>query len=70
MDDTKTRDSHEPPDRREAAKHQVRLPGFITDADIGLGDAVTRATTYLGIRPCGGCKRRASALNRWVTFTR
>ena len=70
MDITKTRDNHEPPDRRESAKHTVRLPGFISDRDIGLGDAVTRATTYFGIRPCGGCKRRAMALNHWVTFTR
>jgi len=70
MDGPKTRDNDEPPDRQAAAKHRVRLPGFINDRDIGLGDAVTRATTYVGIRPCGGCKRRAAALNRWVTFTR
>jgi hypothetical protein len=49
--------------------HRVRLPGFITDDQIGLGDVVTRATSYLGIQPCGGCERRAAALNRWLTFT-
>ena len=70
MDGTRTRDHDEPTDRKEAARHRVRLPGFVSDRDIGLGDAVTRATTYVGIRPCGGCKRRAAALNRWVTFTR
>jgi hypothetical protein len=29
-----------------------------------VGDAVTRATTAAGIRPCSGCKKRAEALNR------
>jgi hypothetical protein len=27
-----------------------------------------RMTSTLGIRPCGGCRRRAAMLNRWVTF--
>jgi hypothetical protein len=49
---------------------RVRLPGFVRDEDIGLGDVVKRATYSLGIRPCGGCGRRAAALNRWVAFTR
>ncbi|AUG75846.1 hypothetical protein CFP65_0925 [Kitasatospora sp. MMS16-BH015] len=43
---------------------RVRLPGFVTDQEIGLGDAVKRVTATLGIRPCGGCERRAAALNR------
>ena len=47
----------------------VRLPGFITDEDIGLGDVIKRATYLLGIKPCGGCERRAAALNRRFTFT-
>ncbi|MEU1283573.1 hypothetical protein [Kitasatospora sp. NPDC005856] len=55
-------------DRREqaarGAPRRVRLPGFVTDQDIGLGDAVKRVTSTLGIRPCGGCERRAAALNR------
>lgn len=54
-------DQHEP--------HRVRLPRFITDEEIGLGDAITRATSYIGIRPCGGCGHRAAMLNRWVVFT-
>jgi hypothetical protein len=49
--------------------HRVRLPGFITDEEIGLGDVIKRTTTYLGIQPCGGCARRAAALNHWLTFT-
>jgi hypothetical protein len=67
---TKPRDNDNASTRNDGASHRIRLPGFITDADIGLGDAIKRATTYLGIRTCGGCKRRAAALNRWITFTR
>jgi hypothetical protein len=36
--------------------------------DIGLGEAIKRATSAVGIRPCGGCERRAAALNRWLVF--
>jgi hypothetical protein len=50
--------------------HRVRLPGFIEDEEIGLGDAIKRVTYAMGINPCGGCEKRATALNRWVTFTR
>jgi hypothetical protein len=49
---------------------RVRLPGFISDEQVGLGDAVTRITYAAGIKPCGGCGRRAAALNRWMVFTR
>jgi hypothetical protein len=47
----------------------VRLPGFIRDDEVGLGDVVKRATTLAGIRPCGGCSERAARLNTWVRFT-
>ena len=47
----------------------VRLPGFVTDDDVGLGDAIGRVTSAIGIRPCGGCQRRAAALNRWLVFS-
>ena len=53
----------------QALPHRVRLPGFITEEEIGLGDAVKRTTTYLGIKPCGGCESRATALNRWLVFS-
>ncbi len=59
-----------PPDPHARSPHRVRLPGFIIDEEIGLGDVVKRATSYFWIRPCGGCERRAAALNRWVSFTR
>ena len=58
-------------DRVESKPYRVRLPGFITkEQEIGLGDAVKRVSYAMGIRPCGGCEQRASALNRLVVFTR
>ena len=57
------------PDQAARPPHRVRLPGFIPDEEIGLGDVITRATSYVGITPCGGCQRRAAALNRRVVFT-
>jgi hypothetical protein len=47
----------------------LRLPSFVADADIGLGDVIKRATSAIGFTPCGGCQRRAAALNRWLVFT-
>jgi hypothetical protein len=61
--------SKEPTDEGERASHHVRLPGFIGDEDIGLGDVIKRATSYIGIAPCGGCEQRRIALNRWMVFT-
>ena len=50
------------------ARYRVRLPGFVSDQEIGLGDALKHMTSTFGVRPCGGCRRRAATLNRWVTF--
>jgi hypothetical protein len=36
--------------------------------DVGLGDVVKKVTAAIGIRPCGGCSRRAAAFNRALTF--
>ena len=52
-----------------APPYRVRLPGFITNQDIGLGQAVKRATSAMGFRSCAGCQRRAAALDRWVVFS-
>lgn len=49
--------------------HRVRLPGFISDKDIGLGDVIKHATSLAGIQPCGGCAERAAKLNRWMVFS-
>ena len=56
-------------EKGQRPRYQVRLPGFITDEEIGLGDVIKRATYAMGIKPCGGCARRAATLNRWVMFT-
>ncbi len=53
----------------ERRPYRVRLPGFISDEDVGLGDVIKRATSTVGIMPCGGCAKRAAALNRWVAFS-
>ena len=50
--------------------HRVRLPGFVIEEEIGLGDVIKRATYTIGIRPCGGCEKRAAAMNRWMVFSR
>jgi hypothetical protein len=48
----------------------VRLPGFLIEEEIGLGDLIKKSTYAMGIKPCGGCERRAAALNRWMSFSR
>ena len=30
----------------------------------GLGDAIARVTSAVGLKPCGGCRRRQQRLNR------
>jgi hypothetical protein len=61
--------SDEKTDEDARASHHVRLPGFIGDEAIGLGDVIKRATSAVGISPCGGCQRRAAALNQRFVFT-
>ena len=53
-----------------STKHRVRLPGFLVEEEIGLGDVIKKTTYALGIKPCGGCEKRAAALNRWMVFSR
>jgi hypothetical protein len=57
-------------DAPQSKPYQVRLPGFITGEEVGLGDVVKRVTYAMGIKPCGGCERRAAAMNRRMVFTR
>jgi hypothetical protein len=65
---TKASERHDSPDQPKHPPHRVRLPGFVTDEETGLGDVIKRSTSYIGIKPCGGCEHRAAALNRWVVF--
>jgi hypothetical protein len=53
----------------ERTPYRVRLPGFIRDENVGLGDVGTRVTHAFGIKPCGGCEHRAAVLNRWLVFS-
>ena len=62
-----TNDRGEEPRRQP---HRVRLPGFLIEEEIGLGDVIKRVTYTMGIKPCGGCEQRAAALNRWMVFSR
>jgi len=59
-----------PAEKAPHAAHRVRLPGFILEEEIGLGDVVKRATYAMGIKPCNSCEKRAAALNRWMMFSR
>jgi hypothetical protein len=58
------------PDTTEGPGHRVRLPGFLIEEEVGLGDLIKKATYGVGIKPCGACEKRAAALNRWMTFAR
>jgi len=60
------------PSTGERSKRQprnVRLPVFVSEEPVGLGDVIKRATSSIGIKPCGGCAQRAARLNNWVMFT-
>ena len=56
-------------EKTDREPYRVRLPGFVTHEEVGLGDVIKRATYALGVKPCGGCSRRAATLNRWVAFS-
>jgi len=60
----------EPTGKTEPDPRRIRLPGFIKEEEIGLGDVIKKITYRMGIRPCAGCEKRAAALNRWMRFTR
>jgi len=62
-------DERRGPEQQGRRPFRVRLPGFLTEQEEGLGDVIKRAATAAGIRPCGGCAGRADALNRWVVFS-
>lgn len=55
--------------QEDVTPHRIRIPGFIGEQEIGLGDAIKRATSAIGVRPCKPCANRAARLNGWVTFT-
>jgi hypothetical protein len=49
----------------------LRVPmfaGMNLKQPVGLGQVVKKVTTRMGIAPCGGCNKRAAALDRMVVF--
>ena len=34
----------------------------------GLGDTIAKRTSAVGIKPCGGCKRRRDSLNKLLPY--
>lgn len=49
---------------KENRVRRVRMPGFLVKDEEGLGQALMRVTSAIGIKPCGGCHRRAESLDR------
>jgi hypothetical protein len=58
------------PQDSERTAHRVRLPGFLIEEEIGLGDLIKKTSYAMGIKPCRECGRRAAALNRWMILSR
>ena len=69
MKQKRTKQRENVSDKTDDRTYHVRLPGFIKDDEIGLGDLIKKATSAIGLKPCGGCTRRAAALNRWMVFS-
>ena len=59
----------DPKAKSETTPHRFRVPGFVTDQDIGLGEVIRRATYAMRIKPCSACERRAAELSHWMVFT-
>lgn len=65
---TKFTEQVELKDENEHQPHRLNIPGFINE-EAALGDVFGRVTYAFGIKPCGGCQKRAAALNRWLVFS-
>jgi hypothetical protein len=48
------------------ASRRMRLPRFLVNEPVGLGQVVKRITSAAGLTPCGPCERRAARLDRWL----
>jgi len=47
---------------------QFPIPWMRQGQQVGVGDAIKRATSALGIQPCNECQRRAAILNGRLVF--
>lgn len=46
-------------------------PHGVTERNLpsrGLGDTIAKVTSAVGIKPCGGCKKRQAKLNKRVPY--
>jgi hypothetical protein len=57
------------PSKARSQTYRVRLPEFLIEQEIGLGDAIKRVTYTIGFKPCSGCEKRAVVFNRWMRFS-
>jgi hypothetical protein len=55
--------------KRESQPYRIRLPGFVSDTEIGFGDVVGKAAAFVGVKACGGCQHRAATLNGLFSFS-
>jgi hypothetical protein len=67
---TKSTESQHDPSTQDGPAHRIRLPTFIIEETVGLGDLVHGVTSYFGIRSCGSCERRKATLNKWLVFSK
>lgn len=40
----------------------------VREPSAGLGDTIAKATKAIGIKPCGGCKKRQAKLNKLIPY--
>jgi hypothetical protein len=62
--------AHHQREKPERLPRTVRLPVFVSDEPVGLGEVIKRATSAIGFNPCGGCAQRAERLNSRVMVRR
>ena len=56
--------------KRSILSNDVSIDGNIYTHDIskGLGDTIAKITKAVGIKPCGGCKKRQEKLNKAMPY--
>lgn len=47
---------------------QIPIPWLRRGTALGAGDVIKQMTNAVGIKPCGGCQRRAAILNGRIVF--
>lgn len=52
----------------EYEKQPMRIPLPGLRRQVGLGEAIKAGTSAVGIKPCGGCQKRAAWLDRHLVF--